>query len=334
MGSYLKEHLPAQVIEDYYRGQLKPYERKEGQLYLSNHALKEYLVLGFDFQTLCRLVMTDPEGNQLTPEEFMRELLNMKLHVEVKETFDYTATPRDRGYWEGVDNIQGLFGRLFGRMFGAGNDNVDAYYPLDSICEDFQAVLGPGFDAKGLAEALIQQQEPLDENSAQAILYENRESSFFKIAEEREAKRNQYAIASNDDLMDFRQLEDGSYSTVAPDVHEALLRDVRDIQGFGDRAWSEFSTLDREGRAEWFRCYYQEMITEELHQKMLDNIMDDDFIKRYVAIYKVDCSSSDRVRTLVHALLWNQDLQDYYWKLAAELPAVDEETAENEGESV
>jgi hypothetical protein len=130
--------------------------------------------------------------------------------------------------------------------------------------------------------------------------------------------------------MDFRQLEDGSYSTVAPDVHEALLRDVRDIQGFGDRAWSEFSTLDREGRAEWFRCYYQEMITEELHQKMLDNIMDDDFIKRYVAIYKVDCSSSDRVRTLVHALLWNQELQDYYWKLAAELPAVDEETTESE----
>jgi hypothetical protein len=262
----------------------------------------------------------------------MEELLNMKLHIEDKETFDYTATPRDRGYWEGVDNIQGLFGRIFGRMLGVGNDNVDAYYPLDSICADFQAVLGPEFDAKGLAESLLQQKEPLDENSAQAIFYENRDSVFYKNADEQEAKRNQYAIASYDDLMDFRQLEDGSYSTVAPDVHEALLRDVKTIQGFGDSAWDKFSALDRDGRAEWFRYYYrhQEVITEELHQKMLDNIMDDDFIKRYVSIYKVDCSSADRVRTLVHALLWNQELQDYYWKLAAELPAEEEETTESE----
>jgi hypothetical protein len=257
----------------------------------------------------------------------------MKLHVEDKETFDYTMSPRDRGDWDRPDDAQAQLSRIFARMLGAGNRNVNAYYPLENICEDFQVVLGNDFDAKELAETLLQQEESMDKSSAQARFYDDPESDFCKYADEQEEKTNTYDIIDYGNLMDFQRYEDGSYSAVAPDIHKSLVRDVKEIQGYADEVWDEFSALDQEGRARWFRCYYQEIITEELHQKMLDNIMDDDFIRRYVSIYRVDCTRSEPFQYLVHALLWNQELQDYYWKLAEELPAVDEETAESEEES-
>jgi hypothetical protein len=201
---------------------------------------------------------------------------------------------------------------------------------LEDICADFQAVLGDDFDAKGLAKTLLQQQEPLDKDSAQARFYDDPESDFCKYADEQEEKTNAYDIIDYGDLMDFQRYEDGSYSAVAPDIHESLVREVKEIQGYADDEWGEFSALDRAGRAEWFQRYYTEIITEDLHQNMLDNIMDDDLIRRYVSIYMVDCSQSDRSQYLVHALLWNQEFQDYYWKLAEEAPADDDDEGEEE----
>jgi hypothetical protein len=103
-----------------------------------------------------------------------------------------------------------------------------------------------------------------------------------------------------------------------------MVKNAQALRGFAEKTWGEFSVLDAEGRAKWFRDYYRILIPEKLHKKILENIMDDDYIKPYTAAYRIDCRDND-IHTLAHALLWNEDLLRYYWDRAEGLPETTEE---------
>lgn len=222
LGDCLKDSFSPQDISAYYREKLKPRHRTAGQLYLDGAALKEYLALELDFRQLCWLVMADPEGNRLTPEEFMRELLRRKLHVEEKETGDYTSFSRGSAQ---VDTVGSMLIRAFLMLHGGHNANVDAYIPLPDICEGFRAALGQDFDAEGLAESILGEGVEPGKESTQALLYDDPNSDFRKrIAQiQEQAQENAaYDIASYDDLMDFRRLKDGRYWGSRLQIHRAL----------------------------------------------------------------------------------------------------------------
>lgn len=316
MGTYLREMLPEQVFYRHYRKHLKPYERCEGQVYLQWRVLKEYLELGFDFQALCRMVMVDPEGNQLTPREFLRKLLGMKLHVEEKETYDYTKSPREWGDSEAVDHISAQFSRIFGLMSGASNVNVNTYIPLEQICADFREILENRCDAEALAKDILRELAESEKNeSAQRMFYDDPESRFVKLAEEHQKLKEelaQYDITSYDDLMNFAEGK-----SVFPKLHESLKGNFEKLHTFGIQAMEELSPLGRVEREIWFLNRYQIMITKELQKLIFERIMDDTFIQRYAALYCVDCKS-DKIYKLIRALLWNPVLLNYYWELTYE----------------
>jgi hypothetical protein len=280
--------------------------------------------LGLDFPTLCRLTMTDPEGNQLQPEAFMRELLKSKLHINDKETWDYSKTSSERGDDESVDDVWDLLRKAFFSMCGGRNRNVDAYIPLEKICEGFQDALGADFDAAGLAERILQEEGvEASQRSAQAVLYDDPNSSFQKrIQEEQEKQEDEakYEVATVNDLMDFVQKEDGSYTSVMPSFDQWMLGNAQSMREFANHAWPEFSALDAEGRKKWFQTHYQMLITERLHQKMWEHIMDEDFIRPYIAVFMIDCNRSDTIHIMTHALLWNETLLRYYWDRAKDSP--------------
>jgi hypothetical protein len=318
VGAFLQKEFSPETMAAYWREELKPYHREDG---IDRRNMREYLVLGLDFPTLCRLAMTDPEGNRLPPEEFMRELLKCKLHVPSKETWDYSKTSRERGDDESVDDVEDLLRKAWMSMFGGSNRNVDAYLPLEKICQGFQAALGTDFDAVGLAKGILQEDKP-DEESAQSVFYDDPNSVFQQRIEEVKEKQKveaEYDISRIEDLMDFCQYEDGSYSSVMPRIDEWMVKNAQALRGFAEETWDEFSALDAEGRAKWFRDYYRILIPEKLHKKILENIMDDDYIRLYTAAYRIDCRDND-IHTLAHALLWNEDLLRYYWDRAEGLP--------------
>jgi hypothetical protein len=127
MGEYLRAQFKPETFENYYREKLKPFRKMEKSLYLNRATVKEYLTMGYDLQTLCRLVMTDPEGNQISPEDWMRELLTMKLHQPEKNTEDYTKAPGEQQETPQVDSVHWMLTRLFWRMHGGVNRNVDPH---------------------------------------------------------------------------------------------------------------------------------------------------------------------------------------------------------------
>jgi hypothetical protein len=116
--------------------------------------------------------------------------------------------------------------------------------------------------------------------------------------------------------MDFAQKEDGSYTSVMPSFDQWMLGNAQSMREFASHAWPEFSALDAEGRKKWFQTHYQMLITERLHQKMWEHIMDEDFIRPYIAVFMIDCNSSDTIHIMTHALLWNETLLRYYWDRA------------------
>jgi hypothetical protein len=320
MGDSLKEFIPPQVLSDYYRVHLKPYCSMEaGKRYLPVQTLKEYLSMGLDFRELCRLVMVDPAGSQLTPDAFMRELLDRKLHIEGK-TFDNSADPQQRSGWNGDETVNSLFLQALYAI--SGDHDLDAYIPLDTICADFQAVLGEDFDAKGLAESILREKI---EESTQAILDDGPNNSSWERMAERQkqhAEKATYDVSSYDDLLKFRKTKDGGYSTVLPALDKDLTKSVRTVRGFADNAWDVFSGYDSAEREKWFREHYRTLITLEFHQKMLQNIMDDEFIRKYLGVYLIKCGSEVSAK-FKHALLWNETLLNYYWEKSKDETSMD-----------
>ena len=71
-------------------------------------AVREYLNLGFDFKTLCRIIMTDADGCGMAPEKFAQMLLKMKLHVENKPVYSYGSTVREKTGMAKVNDVSSL----------------------------------------------------------------------------------------------------------------------------------------------------------------------------------------------------------------------------------
>ena len=115
MGDFLRKEFSREEIYDYYRQRFLPYQA--GQRGFAR-VMKEYLEMGFDFQQLCRLAVTDPNGVQAEPEEFLRRILESKLHIREKETFDFAKAARERADQEENDREGDLPARIFCMLTG------------------------------------------------------------------------------------------------------------------------------------------------------------------------------------------------------------------------
>ena len=310
MGAYLQEMLPEKVVYDYYRESL--YQSCEDEVELRWGIVKEYLELGLDFRMLCRIVMADLESRRLQPQEFLRKILSMKLHIKEKETHDDTKLSKEQGDCEEVDYIDTVLGRVFGRMFGAGNKNVDAYLPLEQIYADVREVLGNSCDAEGIAEEiLLELAEEDKKESLQNLLYDDQESIEKRVENYRKRKEecSRYDISSSEELINFQE-----GNSVLPKLHESLVSVFKKLHTFGEDAIEQFALMNRDEREYWFMRHYSVLITKELQDMIFDGIMDDAFIKRYAALYLVKCENIE-IHQLIRAFLWNPELMNYYWEL-------------------
>lgn len=309
MGAYLFFQCGASVIEDYFRSVLQIEPNQDGEVTLAVSELKEYLQMGLDFGALCRMVLTGPEGQRLTVESFLKKLLGMKLHVLDKVTYDYTLSPRDKGFWDGVDTVEMQMQRVFTQMGGGRNRNVDAFLPLDAICDRIQSVIGGGCDVGAMAKQALSQIPAPAKDSPQSILYDDPDSDYQQYCRALHAEAS-YDIESYDDLMRYRP-----GSSVKPALEEFIVRSLRTMAGFADQCMDEFCALDREGRERWFLERYKVLVTVEIQERIFSHIMDNEYIRRYMAVYATD-NGSDNVGKLLRALLWVPELLEHYWELA------------------
>ena len=86
------------------------------------------------------------------------------------------------------------------------------------------------------------------------------------------------------------------------------------ISTFADEFFSEFAAYNREKRINWFKKALHIHILEETMDMIVDNIMDDDFIRKHVCLCCVELSS-EYVKMVVRTFLWNEVLLNDFWEI-------------------
>ena len=318
MGNFLRESLPPALLENHYRKALtKAWESSKPNICYLRDRMKDYLTLQLDFRTLCRLILNPAEGIGLEPRVFMEELLKMKLHVPVveKECFDNAISHASRDDGD-VDTVESLLYLAWAMMSGVSNQNVEAYLPLEEICADFESVLGAG-NYMAMAQELLQEIKASAAYEKQESLYDGPDSRM-KQARDKWEKLHSPAETEEYDISDLKEAvlyEEGN--TISPQVHDSLVVLTSRLQELcTDEFMVGFSRGSEEKRKEWFHDHYSVLIPKEVEDMFFARIMDNDYIRRYVILYRLEVTSA--IQDAVRALLWNPALLDRYWALAEE----------------
>lgn len=315
MGAFVRREFGMEEIAGYYR---KCFVRYEINQHGFSSYLREYLEMGHDFKELCRIVVSSPEGMQVPPEKFLRKIIESKLHIESKETFDYTRLSGESADCGEVDNIQKMFAKVMGLLCGAGNRNVNAFYPLERIVEDCQEVFGSRCDVSSLTESLLKEaEEKGNEDILQSVLYDDADSVCRQDAlrkSRRACEEEKYDINSYRELPDFIP-----GCRVRPELEEDIVKNFRILHQFAGEAFEEFRALDRVQRESYFiRNNQNILLHEEVWDIIFEKIMDDAYIKRIYSLFNVNCGEKDGY-TFCRNMFASLQALDYYWDKAEEM---------------
>ena len=249
MGEFLRGEFSRQELYDFYRGRFSPYEIYQRGFV---RIMKEYLEMGFDFRELCRLAVSDSQGVQASPEEFLRRVLESKLHVKEKETGDIAGSARERADCEQADTRRELSARIFCMLTGMENRNVNAFYPIERIREDCQEVFGGGAVVDRVAE-LLREKETSAIDSLQDLLYDGPDDALRRDTAAREAAalfgmgREPLEIVFV--VMSFSVVTGFvPGSRVKPDLEEDLIEHFCALHEYAQETFEEFRILKRTER--------------------------------------------------------------------------------------
>lgn len=315
MGEFLRGEFSRSEIYEFYRRRFSPcgiWHRGFVRI------MKEYLEMGFGFQDLCRLAVSDEGGVGAEPEEFLRRVLEARLHVKEKETADFARTARERADYEETDTAGELPARIFCMLAGMENKNVDAFYPLEQIRADCRAVFGEGVPVDALTESLLAE-EASGRDSLQAILYDNPDAVFRREGNPREAsgpsgeegppQGPRYDVNSYRELVDFVP-----GSRVKPELEEDLTENFRALHAYAQETFEEFRILKRQERENYL---IQEtaglLLREEVWEQIFHRVADDAYIVRIYGVLGVDRSQKDGA-LFCRSLFSNLQAIDYYWE--------------------
>ncbi len=332
MGDAIRKHIPEKTIVRYYRNKYK--DAAERSIHELEREAKEYLELGFDLRSLAELLVTDPDGCKIQPNDFFDMIFRMQLHVQEKMTYDMTKGDKESPK---PDDVGMLFARVFGQMASCGNRNVDAFYSLEEISSICKDVMGNLCDVDSqIREALKRDADRKEQQSggAQDFFYSDG-SPFEKMVDEKQKQdeeAKQYDIKNMDDIVYF-DIGD----SIEPNVEDVLRHCFRQIHAFAEtEEFENFKDLDRDEREEYFiKRNRSILIHESTWDRIFSRIMDDDYMKRFFALFRTDISRQ-KVYNLVEAVINNLELLDYFWDSTSAETNVDgnkEETDSEEAES-
>ena len=268
--------------------------------------LKEYLSMGFDIGKLCGYPsFTDGEGND-RHEQFIRILLDSKLHWKEKDCSDWMEQDPDDPTLYG---IEALLIRTF--AMGARNPKVDRYIPMDEIRAVLNEHLGGDCDVNSILDQYLKEEQTEDSKSDRVN----------KIMDEAKAdldiRMEKYDILETSRLHLYKP---GKH--IEPNI-EKLLRKILDFAAdVCEKYRDDIARLDSdEMKEEWLsrRAGYHLLLTREEWETVFDHVEEGQF-ERYFGLFSIDGSSTD-VGWAVMALVMNDALYGY----ACTLPASEED---------
>ena len=309
-GEFLVKNIATETYEYYRERFLDTYEFRS--------CLHDYLYMQLSFTNLCKMLVTDPKGKQMTPKEFLHKIFESKLHIKEKETYDFTRFDYQNPNKEEVDKMDMVMARTFARMLGGGNHTVNAYIPLDTIIENCEEVFGMDCDVKMLVETILKEQSEnvdSDKYKLQSILYDDKSGIMSAVAEdmlEEQKEKEKYDVYSMDDLDKWSK-----NCTVNPKLEEHLLSLCKQIYDVSVKKVSEFKLLNRREREDFILNYAETyiLLTDKVWDEIWDNVMDDIYMERIVSLLVLDVNKGN-AGSLCKIMFESPKAFEYYWNKA------------------
>ncbi len=332
MGDFLRKELKEEEYRDYYQKRLGMYHIGQRGFVTT---MKEYLEMGFAFRGLCEMAVNAPEGSGVYPEEFLRRVMESKLHIKDKVTGDFTRFAASVPESEEVEDIGGIIEKTLGLLCGAENRNVNAYYPLEKIRADCQEVFGDRCNVDETIDRLLAADgEDSDRKMLQRLFYDNVDSFFRQdmLSQKKKAIPGNLPEGSGCDNADkcahihkekyhmnaYRDLKNFFVGcTIRPELDKDLTKNFQMIRYFAEAEFEEFRAWDRTKRENFFINNNKFLLlSKEVWDRIFDRVMDDAYIIRFYGIFNVNCYQSGGYNFCKN-ILTNLQALDYYWDKAA-----------------
>lgn len=311
LGAFVRREFRGEEIAEYYRERFVCFQIEQ---YGFSSYMKEYLEMGYDFKELCRIVVSSPKGMQASPEKFLRKIYEAKLHIKSKETYDYTKLSMENADCGEVDNIQKMFAKVMGLLCGAGNRNVNAFYPLEKIQEDCQEVFGNQCDVSALTEGLLREgEESKNEDILQSVLYDDADS----VCRQDDLRKNRKACEEEKyDINSYRELADFFPGCrMRPELEEDIIRNFKLLHQFAHEEFGKFRILGRVQRENYFiHNNHDILLHKNVWDSIFEKIMDDTYIERIYSLFNINCEKKGGY-TFCRNMFANRQALDYFWEI-------------------
>lgn len=314
MGDFLEKEFTEEEIASYYKERLSEYDvRQRGFVSI----IREYLEMGFPFERLCRLAVSDADGPKALPEEFLTHILESGLYKEEKNTNDITRMAREQADCEKVDSEREEIAKILGKLCGAENRSVNAFYPLEKIKQDCEKAFGSRCDVDAVIEGFfIKEKANKGRASLQELLSDLAERLFgcdTGKAGGKSGKEPRYDVCSYRELTGFVP-----GCSVKPELEADLIKNFKALHQYAEAEFEKFRILDRKERENYFITHNRHvLLRKNIWDRIFERVMEDEYIIRIYSLFGVNTAKEDGY-LFCGNLFASPDALDYYWEATSD----------------
>lgn len=315
-GEYIRNKYTEDVCNKYWKKYFGRFNI--GTLGFDN-LINEYLWWGFDLGTLCGMVKYCDEENEPRYEEFVKRIMDAKLHLQSKNCEDILAIDQDEEEPYGIYNIMA-------QLSSARNKKVDRYIPMQEIKEILNRELGDRCNVNHVIEEYMQnEKQEINisevETEAEIVeLYKNDAAEVYRQAMEIknqliEAVMGKYDIITHEDLLYYKKGD-----SIEPHLMNALKRSFVFYNNIvEEEPYKILMEESTEFRSDWLvKENKWVLIRDKDWNKILSDIEENkNSFARYYPMVRLRLNNENLVYMAI-AIVLNDELYSYCNKLIRE----------------
>ncbi|MBE5924382.1 MAG: hypothetical protein E7271_07940 [Lachnospiraceae bacterium] len=283
----------------------------------------DYILWGFDLSDVCRYVKFKNKDGKLLYEDFVKYVMDTKLHLLNKDCSDPLKIDEDESRPYGVST---LFAQLV--FIGAKNKKIDRFIPIEEIRKALTASIGDKCDVNNIIDNYLSKEAEQDNIDLLKISTEEDyikacdqdPSELYKqyinnTAEKIEKIRETYDIADFDYLPFYE-----SGDTISPGILKSLGKSFAFYRSILEEdSYKELMRKDYISRCRFLVDQNSSIFIRDTDwRKIFKDIREnDESFARYYPMVRVSITSKN-IAYMINAIVLNDELYEYCFELASQ----------------
>lgn len=318
-GEYIKKCFSEAAFDKYWEERFSNYNVNQ---FGFRDIFSDYILWGFNFTDVCRYVKFENEEGNLLYEDFVKYVMDTKLHIEYKDCTDPLKIDEDESRPYSVFTLFAQFA-----FMGAKNKKIDRFIPVEDIRKALTASIGDKCDVNNIIDNYLSEEAEQKKIDLSEISTEEEykkacdqdSSEVFKQymnmeTEKIEKARETYDIADFDNLLFYE-----SGDTIKPGIVESLGKSFVFYRSILEED-SYKELMEKEYMA---RCRFlidqnrSILIRDKDWRKIFKDIRENvDAFARYYPMVRVSINS-ENIAHMIKGIVLNDELYEYCFELAS-----------------